>query len=580
MIKEEIIDLIKKAILALNISEKDIPIFTMEHPDEMNHGDYATNVALVLSKKLKKSPEEIAKQVVEKIQEALRQAQDNSSIQKISIAGPGFINFYLTDEYFVGRVGEILRAGKKYGTNNMLKGQKTIVEYTDPNPFKEFHIGHLMSNAIGESISRIIEALGSQIIRVSYGGDVGLHVAKSIYMVLKQKEKVSQIKKENLQTQLSFWAKSYVDGSTAYDTDPFAKSEIDNLNKIIFDKSDEIINGLYLWGRQISIDHFQEVFKRLDTHFVYNFWESEVVSDALKAIAEGQAKNILEKSEGAIIFKGENYGLHTRVFVNSKGVPTYEAKELGLSLKKIELYNFDSSIIITGNEQNDYFRVLLKVIGLLRPTVKDKTTHIGHGMLRFASGKMSSRKGNVITGMSLLAQVKEIILAKMKEREFSDEEREEIAEKITIGAIRYSILRQTNGKNIIFDFDKSLSFEGDSGPYLQYACVRAKSILEKAGKEEIRAEVESSKYNVVGELPKLLIRFPEIVERTGQEYSPHYLVTYLTELASVFNTFYAKEIVVDKNDLNSPFKVALTLAFSIVLENGLNLLGIKVPNKM
>jgi len=575
MIKEEIINLIKKAVIDLGVSEKDIPDFTLEHPDEMSHGDYATNVSLILSKILKQSPIKLAQQIVDSLNK-----NKSEQIEKIEVAGPGFINFYLTHDYFKSQIADILKLDSDYGQNNNLNGKKTIIEYTDPNPFKEFHIGHLMNNSIGESISRIIEANGSKIIRVSYGGDVGLHVAKSIYAVLQQKEKIAEIKQADDQTQLSFWAKSYVAGSTAYDENPQAKVEIGNLNKIILDKSDAEINELYDWGREISIAHFQIVFKRLDTNFEHNFWESEVVPDAMKAVEEGLNKNILEKSDGAIVFKGENYGLHTRVFVNSKGVPTYEAKELGLGVKKIELYDFDSSIVITGNEQNDYFKVLLKVIGLLRPEIKDKTTHIGLGMLRFTSGKMSSRKGNVITGISLLAQVKEIVLEKMKERDFSEADKETIAEVITIGAIRYSILKQTSGKDIIFDFEKSLSFEGDSGPYLQYACVRAKSILEKAEKEGIKAELDSNSPVINNELVKLLIRFPEIIERAGKEYSPHYLATYLTELASSFSAFYAQEIVVDKSDTNSPTKVALTKAFSIVIRNGLNLLGIKVPERM
>ena len=574
-IKEQITDLIKKAVIDLGISEVDIPAFTLEHPDEMSHGDFATNVALMLSKPLKKSPVQIAKEIVE-----ILNKNKISEVDKIEMAGPGFINFYLSPSYFMGEVKKILNKKELYGQNDILKKQKTIIEYTDPNPFKEFHIGHLMSNSIGEAVSRIIEAFGSKIIRVSYGGDVGLHVAKSIYAVLEQESRISEVKKNSPKEQLTFWAKSYVEGSTAYENNPEAKAEIDTLNKVIFDKSDEHINKLYEWGRETSIEHFQEVFKRLGTHFAHNFWESEVITDALKAVDEGLQKNILEKSQGAVIFKGENYGLHTRVFVNSKGVPTYEAKELGLGVKKMELYDFDSSIVITGNEQDDYFKVLLTVIGLLRPKVKDKTVHIGHGMLRFATGKMSSRKGNIITGISLLDQVKEIILEKMKDRDFTSEEKELMAEMISVGAIKYSVLKQVAGSDIIFDFDKSLSFEGDSGPYLQYACVRAKSILEKAEKEGIKANMNSEQKAEVGELPKLLIRFPEIVERAGKEYAPHYLAIYLTELASAFSSFYAQEIVVDKNDPKSPYKVALTQAFSIVMKNGLNLLGIKVPEKM
>ncbi len=576
-IKDKIKSLINEVVEVIGAEPID---FSLEHPDIMTHGDYATNVALVLSKQLKKSPVEVAKMIVEKIS-----LTKPGEVAKIEVAGPGFINFYLSNNFFVGSLSEILIKKEKYGREKeTFLGKffrtKTIIEHTDPNPFKEFHIGHLMSNSIGEAICRIIEAGGSKIIPVSYGGDVGLHVAKAVFAVLKHKEEIEAVRKENTKEQLSFWAKLYVEGSTAYDEDAKAKIEIDNLNKIIFDKSDEYINSLYDWGRSISIDHFQKLFKRLDTHFVHNFWESEVISDALKIVAEGLGKGILEKSDGAVIFRGENYGLHTRVFVNSKGVPTYEAKELGLGIKKIELYNFDNSIIITGNEQDDYFKVVLKAIELLRPKVKNKTVHLGHGMLRFASGKMSSRKGNIITGVSLLDQVKENILEKMKDRDMSDVDKETVAEMVSVSALKYSILKQATGSDVVFDFDKSLSFEGDSGPYLQYSCVRAKSILEKAKSEGIKMNLNVGENLEAGELSKLLVRFGEVVERAGKEYSPHYLAIYLTELASSFSTFYAQEKVVDKADPLSSYRIALVAAFVQVMQNGLKLLGIKVPERM
>ncbi len=591
MVKEQIIDLIKGAVADLGVSLKDIPVFTLEHPDEMSHGDFATNIALMLAKPLKKNPVELAKQISEKINQ-----NKIGEIEKVEVAGPGFINFYLSPKYFASSLVEILNKKENYGLVKKnffqkLSSKRVIIEHTDPNPFKEFHIGHLMSNSIGESISRITEALGSKVIAVSYGGDVGLHVAKAIWgyrllekYLAEKKEKVIIYDQEreilSHENEGAFWGMAYALGSSEYDSNETHKAEIDELNKEIFFSITPETKKLYDSGREISIDNFQKLFKKLGTHFEYNFWESEVVPDAMKAVEEGLAKGILTKSEGAIIFKGEDYGLHTRVFVNSKGVPTYEAKELGLGVKKIEKYKFDSSVIITGNEQNDYFKVLLTVMGLLRPQVKDKTTHIGHGMLRFASGKMSSRKGNIITGVSLLEQVKEVILDKMKDRQMSTEEKEQTAEVVSIGAIKYSILKQAAGGDIIFDFDKSLSFEGDSGPYLQYSCVRAKSILEKAKKEEIKAKINLSEAVAPTELSKLLIRFPEVVERAGKEYAPHYLATYLTVLASTFSSFYAQETVVDKNDSNSPYKVALSQAFLSVMENGLNLLGIKVPEKM
>jgi arginyl-tRNA synthetase len=597
MITEQLRDLINKALFDLGLKEGEIPAYNLEHPDIISQGDFATNVALVLSKQLKRAPGQIAKEIVEKINLELQKDKESKIVQKVEVAGPGFINFSLSAEYFSKEIQNILIKKEKYGQKqqNFLSkffgGKKVIVEHTDPNPFKEFHIGHLMSNSIGESVSRLIEALGSKVIPVSYGGDVGLHVAKAIFgyrllekYLSEKKERIMIYDQEKVilshDNEGSFWGMAYALGSSEYENSEIHKREIDELNKEIFFSITPETKKLYDLGRKISIDNFQKLFKRLNTHFEHNFWESEVVKDALMAVEEGLAKNILEKSEGAIVFKGEKYGLHTRVFVNSKGVPTYEAKELGLGVKKISLYNFDSSVIITGNEQNDYFKVLLEVMGLLRPKVKDKTVHIGHGMLRFASGKMSSRKGNIITAVSLLEQVKQVVLEKMQNREFIDNEREEIAEIISIGAVKYSILKQAAGGDIIFDFDKSLSFEGDSGPYLQYACVRAKSILEKAKKEGIKINIDSGAEEVTGELAKMLIRFPEIVKRAGQEYAPHYLATYLTQLAGIFNTFYAQEIIVDKNNTNSSARVALTLAFSIVLKKGLDLLGIQVPVKM
>jgi len=498
-----------------------------------------------------------------------------------------FINFYLSKDFFAESVKEILENQKKCGENNFLNKEKTIIEYTDPNPFKQFHIGHLMSNSIGEAISRIIEADGAEIKRLSYGGDIGLHVAKTIFGIMAKKGEIENIKNADEKAQLKFWADAYVFGSKQYEENENAKKEIDKLNKIIFDKKDTEINKLYEWGRKLSISHFQEMFKRLDTVFFKNIWESEVVEDALKAVSLGLEKNILEKSEEAVIFRGENYGLHTRVFVNSKGVPTYEAKELGLSIKKYEIFSFDKSIVITGNEQDDYFKVVLKATELIKPETANKTVHIGHGMLRFASGKMSSRKGNVILAEDLIEQVKEKILEKIVSREFSDEEKKEIAEIVAIGAIKYSILRQAIGGDIVFDFDKSISFEGDSGPYLQYACVRANSVLEKIEKsiwERIfgnkNSNVERPENFEITELEKYLYRFPEIVERAGKEYAPHYIVTYLTELAGIFNSFYAKEKIIDKDDPSSPYKIALTQATAHVLKSGLHLLGIKVPERM
>ena len=251
---------------------------------------------------------------------------------------------------------------------------------------------------------------------------------------------------------------------------------------------------------------------------------------------------------------------------------------------------------------------MLRALKEIKPEIADQTMHLSHGMLKFSTGKMSSRTGDVITAESLIEQVKEKILEKMRDNGKvvptlsvgtpTSAEDDKIAEIVAIGAIKYSILRQAIGGDIIFDFDKSISFEGDSGPYLQYACVRANSVLEKAKESGVALDmsvwervshfakasrdkqVKRPESFEITELEKYLYRFPEVVERAGREYAPHYIVTYIIELASIFNSFYANQKIIDSSDPSSPYKIALTSATAYILHSGLSLLGIKVPKRM
>jgi arginyl-tRNA synthetase len=324
------------------------------------------------------------------------------------------------------------------------------------------------------------------------------------------------------------------------------------------------------------------MYKILGTKFDHFFFESETGVFGRDLVEQNIENGIFEKSEGAVIFKGEKYGLHTRVFINSEGLPTYEAKDLGLSKIKFDKLAYDKSIVVTANEQNDYFKVLLKAMSLIYPDLAEKTTHLSHGMLRLPSGKMSSRTGKVVTAISLLHDIEKRIMEKMEERSIDKLEKKQIAEKIAVGALKYSILRQVTGKDIIFDFDKSLSFEGDSGPYLQYAYTRAMSVMNKVsfGKKVLNFVYVGKTPDEAYELEKKLYVFPEIVSRSAEEYSPNFIATYLIELASSFNNFYANEKILDKSDQYSLYKISLTKAFSIVMKNGLKLLGIDTVEKM
>ncbi|MEK7664042.1 MAG: arginine--tRNA ligase [Patescibacteria group bacterium] len=558
MIRDEIKNIIEKVI---NVAD-----FVVETPKDRLHGDYSTNVALISAKKLNKNPLEVAKEILAKIKSPI--------IERVEVAGPGFINFYLSKDFFIEGMKKI---DKNFGRNNTLKNKKIIIEYTDPNPFKEFHIGHLMSNSIGESISRILEFHGAKIKRANYQGDVGLHVAKAIWGMMKIKEnpKFGSGKIKDL----SF---AYAYGAKEYESNNSVKEEIKGINEKVYERSDKEINKLYNQGKKWSLKHFDEIYRRLGTEFDYYFFESEVAGIGKKIVEESLKKGIFKKGDkGAIVFKGEKHGLHTRVFINSDGLPTYEAKELGLAKVKYNRCKYDKSVIVTANEQNEYFKVVLSAMSEVFPDLAQRTLQIGHGMMRLPEGKMSSRMGQVVTTESLIEKAKELIIQKIADRGFTAQGKSVIAEQVAIGALKYSILKQSIGSNIIYDFEKSISFEGDSGPYLQYSFARANSVLEKAKKEKIKSDPNLRIHpNDPNNLERIMIHFPEVVEEAGLKYEPHLISSYLIELAREFNNYYAKNKIVDKNDEFSPYKIALTEAFSIIIKNGLYLLGINVLNKM
>ena len=506
--------------------------------ENLNFGDIATNVALSQS-----NPQKAARDFVEKLS-----ANKPDFISEISIAGPGFINFSLSDEFLI--------SSAKTKPFDISKGlEKVIVEYTDPNPFKEFHIGHLMSNAIGEAIAGLIEATGMEVKRACYQGDVGMHAAKAL------------------------WKGDYALGAKAFDEDERAKVEIQEINKKIYNQSDPELNSRYQEGKKKSLEEFEKIYKKLGTKFDYFFFESESGPIGLEIVKKNVGK-VFTESDEAVIYEGKerDLKLHTRVFITKEGLPTYEAKELGLFKLKSQKFNYDKSVVITGNEVNDYFKVVLKAAEEVLPELSGKTFHISHGMMRLPSGKMSSRRGDVVTAEFLINEVKQAALKVMEKSGRAGIDKN-LAEKVAVGAIKFSILRQHPGKDIIFDINKSISFEGDSGPYLMYTHARANSLLEK-GKEE-RIELEKAK-QIFGakNLLRLLSRFEDTVSRAAEEYSPNFLVEYLLEICGAFNSWYASEQMITEDKNASAQKLAIVKIFQEILARGLHILAIAAPERM
>lgn len=564
--KEELTKSIGSILREMEIEN---PKVVLEYPTQFKLGDYSTNVSMMYAKGVGKNPLDLAEEIKGKLE-----AQKIKHISKIEAITPGFINFFCNNEYFVENIKNI---DEGFGKNQNLQGQKIIIEYTVCNVLKPMHIGHLMGNVIGESVSRILDASGAEIKRNNYQGDSGLHVAQAVWGIRKLGGEISG----TLSEKTEYIGKAYALGANSYEDELSVQEEIKGLNKKIFEKSDSELNSLYEWGRKISLEHFEELYKKLGTKFDYYFFESEVAEDAMKIVREFMGKGVFEESEGAVVFHGEKYDpkLHTRVFINSQGIPMYEAKDIAHARRKYDIYKFDTSIIITANEQSEYFKVVLRALEEINPEIAKKTKHLAHGLLKLPTGKMSSRKGNTITGETLIEDVESLVQDKIKDREFSETEKKEIAEAVAIGAIKYSILRQAIGGDIIFDFDKSISFEGDSGPYLQYSVVRANSLLEKA-RGIVNLDTACPSGWQTTNLERLLERFPSVVARAGTEYAPHHIVTFLIDLAGEFNSFYASHKIIDETDSTSPYRLALTKAFAEVMTSGLGLLGIKIPEKM
>jgi len=573
--KERIIELIKKAVGEMGISEKEMPVFTLEHPDEMSHGDFATNVSLMLSKQLKKSPVEIARQIVEKLTAEIKvqNSDQGSGIEKIEVAGPGFINFYLTPDYFTEKLKKVLNKKENYGRkdqsflNKLFGGQKVIMEYSSPNIAKPFTVGHLRSTIIGDAMANLLEFNGFKVIRDNHLGDWGTQFGKLI-VALKKWSNIETIEKSEKPI------KDLVDLYVRFHDEAENDKTLEDEGRAWFsklEKGDKEARDIWQKCVNLSLKEFERIYKVLDVKFDTSYGESFYEDKMAEVIVDVKRAGIARESEGAylIFFEKEKYP--PLMLLKTDGSSLYALRDLAADKWRKKKYGKDTIIINeVGMEQELQFKQLFEAEKLLGYVKEGERVHVAHGLYRFKEGKMSTRKGNVIWLDDVLNEAIERAGVINKET----------AKVVAIGALKFNDLKREAKGDINFDWDEILNLKGDSGPYLQYSYVRAKSILEKARKEGIKASlnIKNNLGNI--KLSKMLIRFPEIVERAGREYSPHYLATYLTELASTFSTFYANEVVVDKNDSNSPYKVALTEAFSIIMKNGLKLLGIKTPEKM
>ncbi len=549
---------IKKALIDLNMPEV---AFSLEHPKELSHGDYMTNVALLVAKTLEVKPQDIAEQIVEKLR-----VQDIEVLEKIEIAGPGFINFTLKREVFMK--GLIDAQDKEWGNTEVYKGKKILVEHSSPNLFKPFHIGHLMNNTVGEALYRLAKSSGAVATPISFPSDISLGIAKAVYVLL---EKYGE---DFAPTDVSVLGDAYVEGVKLFDEDETIHSRVKEIADNLYSQKDSPELRVFEKCKKFNIEYFENVVKSLGTHFDSYIYESEAGVEGKKIVLENTPK-VFTESEGAIVYiPSEESKLHTAVFINSQGNPTYEAKDIGLLDLKFKRYSPDISITVTDNEQTSHFNVVVDAGGKIEPQWKENSVHRSHGRLSFKGQRTASRLG----GVPLVEDIVNSIVEEVKIK--NPDVQEDTARKIAIASLKFTILKSKAGSNINFDPETSLSFEGDSGPYLQYTAVRAGALLEK-GKALGVSPSNEIPIDGTEMLERLIARFPEVISRAQTEWAPHYVVTYLLELAQAFNSWYGQGKIVDPEDVSgTAYRLSVVLATRQSLINGLWALGIDTPERM
>ncbi len=557
-LKKELEDSIKKSIGPED--DFDIEIVFSKPPD-FKLGDISTPLSFELAKRLKKNPMEIAKNIA-------RSMDLPKGIERAETAG-GYINFFFDRKYFSKEtVKRIIHEDISYGRGNK-KNEKVMVEYSQPNTHKSFHIGHLRNVCLGDALASIMEFSGYDTIRANYIGDVGAHVAKCIWGYMKFYNNIVPDHNKG-----DFLGNVYSEADRKLKESEEYQEEYKFVLKNLYEE-DKRTMDIWKITREWSLEEFNRIYSELGVNFDIFLYESEVKDEGTKIAGELLEKGVAKTKEGAVIVDLKDYGLDEFVILRSDGTALYSTKDLALAKKKFEDFRIDLSLYVVGSEQKFYFKQLFKTLELMGFKQAKRCFHLSYELVMLEEGKMSSREGNVVLYSELKDVVKKEALNQVRERNISNADA--ISEIVTIGALKYSMMKDNN-KRIIFNWKKALDFEGDTAPYIQYAHARASSILKKIGNLSHEFEIESLNENEY-KLVFILSEFPEVVQKASIDYRPDYVSNYVYDLAKCFNEFYHECHVINA-ETNKEFRVSLVKSTKIVLRNALGLLGIKAPEEM
>ena len=562
-------EIIKRELRALAGSDV---IFSLTQPEDFAHGDYATNIAFVLAKSKGISPKDCAEGLLPVLTEKL-----SSVVNNIEVAGPGFINFHLTENVIRN---EVTSLESKDTFTTIYTGKKVLVEHSSPNLFKPFSIGLLLNHIAGAAVTHLMKAGGAEVTTVSFPSDVSLGIAKAIYVIKQDGGLDQEVFSKKEEEIIAYLGSAYARGVSLFDTDESIHVEVKDVAQKLYSETPSPEFDIFEKCKTVNVSYFEHMLSELGSHFDGFIYESEAAVVGKEIVLARE--DIFTKSEGAIVYIPDEgtKGVHTAVFINSQNNPTYEAKDLGLLHMKFERYTPDYSFFITDSEQVSHFNVVLDAAAKINADWKKNSIHVYHGRMTFKGQKMSSRLG----GVPLAQEIIDVVTEEVKERSgdkidhLGEEEKSLLHKQVALAALRFSMLRSKLGSSLNFDPDTSLSFEGDSGPYVQYTYARAMSLLAKG--KELGFTPKYSNDTSVTLLERKLVHFESVAVRAIEEVAPQHVVTYLFELAQMFNSFYASTPIVVEGDILSSHRLAITQSVATVIKKALGLLAVEAPERM
>ncbi len=567
--KEEIAKIIAEHVDGLSAEEIQSMV---EIPQDTKMGDYAFP-CFKLAKTLRKAPPLIAGDIAAKIAE-------NPIFEQVQQVN-AYVNMFISKEEFVKDVvEEVLQKQEDFGKSNIGEGKPVIVEFSSPNIAKPFHIGHIRSTVIGNSINKLYKAMGYDVTRINHLGDYGTQFGKMICAYRRWGCKEDVIK-EPIKTLLHYYTKFHEEVETHPELDDEAREIFARL-----EHGEKEETELWQWFRDESLKEFNRVYKMLGIEFDSYAGES-FYSDKMPRIVEMlEEKGLLQESKGAQIVDLEPYGMTPALIKKSDGSSLYITRDIAAAVYRKEHYNFYKNIYVVASQQNLHFQQWIKIIELLGFDWAKDNIHVPFGLVSLEEGTMSTRHGRVVFLEDVLNRAVEQTREIIKEKGVNTDNIDETAKQVGIGAVIFQELSNNRIKDYVFSWDKVLDFNGETGPYVQYTHARAASVLRNAGEAAAKADdisnvnpeyiMSESAY----ELAKLIYALPQTIIDAGEKYEPSVLTRHIVDLAQSFNRFYHDEHILVDNEEEKISKLALVKAAKIAIKNGLALLGMEAPERM